>query len=149
MSKPASPSIAQVRGAVAFFLVTFSTAFLMTVGARLTNWFTDTPKVANTETTGVSIMIAVVTLALGFSLRRMTLMEFRSALLGGAAVLLAISLSGAVNTDSLNDLEMLRWAGLAGAVANAADAVKREVDVIVADHNEGGVAEFIDCHVLA
>lgn len=101
MSRPASPSIAQVRGAVAFFLVTFSTAFLMTVGARLTNWFTDAPKMASTETTGVSIMIAVVTLALGFSLRRMTLMEFRSALLGGAAVLLAISLSGAVNTDSL------------------------------------------------
>ena len=101
MSKPPSSAAAQIRGAAAFFLVTFSTAFLMTVGARLTNWFTDAPKMANSETTGVSIMIAVVTLALGFSLRRMTLMEFRSALLGGAAVLLAISLSGAVNTDSL------------------------------------------------
>jgi hypothetical protein len=92
---------APIRGAIAFFLVTFSTAFLMTVGARLTNWFTDAPKTANNETTGVAIMVAVVTLALGFSLRRMTLMEFRSALLGGAAVLLAISLSGAVSTDSL------------------------------------------------
>jgi len=92
---------APIRGAIAFFLVTFSTAFLMTVGARLTNWFTDAPKTANNETTGVAIMVAVITLALGFSLRRMTLMEFRSALLGGAAVLLAISLSGAVSTDTL------------------------------------------------
>ena len=32
----------------------------MTVGARLTNWFTDAPKTVETQTAGISIMVAVV-----------------------------------------------------------------------------------------
>lgn len=91
-----------VQGGVAFFLVTFSTAFLMTIGARLTNWFTDVPRVVETRTMGVAIMVAVVIMAIGFALRRMSLMEFRSALLGAASVLLAISLSGAAHASTLN-----------------------------------------------
>lgn len=90
-----------IQGGAAFFLVTFSAAFLMTVGARLTNWFTDAPKVVETQTAGISIMVAVVIMALGFALRRMSLMEFRSALLGAASVLLAISLSGAAHASTL------------------------------------------------
>ena len=34
-----------IRSASSFFLVTFSTAFLFTLGARLTGWFTRPPEV--------------------------------------------------------------------------------------------------------
>jgi Cof subfamily protein (haloacid dehalogenase superfamily) len=50
--------------------------------------------------------------------------------------------------DWLNDLEMIEWAGLGGAVGNAADRVKEAASVVVAPNIEGGVAEFIDHHVL-
>ncbi|MCB8933102.1 MAG: Cof-type HAD-IIB family hydrolase [Fimbriimonadaceae bacterium] len=50
--------------------------------------------------------------------------------------------------DYLNDLEMLAWAGLGGAVANAADEVRACARVHVAANTEGGVAEFIDSYVL-
>ena len=33
-----------IRSASSFFLVTFSTAFLFTLGARLTGWFTRPPE---------------------------------------------------------------------------------------------------------
>jgi hypothetical protein len=46
--------------------------------------------------------------------------------------------------DYLNDLEMLRWAGFSGAMANAHDEVKRIADVVVGSNLEGGVAQFLD-----
>ncbi len=50
--------------------------------------------------------------------------------------------------DYLNDLEMLRWVAVGGAVANALEEVKREADVVVASNEDGGVGEFIDSVVL-
>ena len=84
-----------LRSAIAFFLVTFSTAFLATIGARLTGWFTqplDLSKV-HVEELGVTIMAGVITLAIGAGVRRMESAELRSALLGAASVLLAIPTS--------------------------------------------------------
>ena len=85
------------RAAVAFFLVTFSTAFLMTIGMRLTGWFSRLPVTTpqENESLGLAIMVAVMTLAVGAGLRRMELIELRSALLGAASVLLALPLSEA------------------------------------------------------
>ena len=84
-----------LRSAIAFFLVTFSTAFLATIGARLTGWFTqpmDLTKV-HAEELGVTIMAGVIVLAVGASVRRLDRAELRSALLGAASVLLAIPAS--------------------------------------------------------
>ena len=84
-----------VRSAVAFFLVTFSTAFLMTIGVRLTGWFTRLPEVTpeSAQTLGICVMGAVLVLAVGAGLRRMGAVELRSALLGAASILLAIPIS--------------------------------------------------------
>jgi Cof subfamily protein (haloacid dehalogenase superfamily) len=46
--------------------------------------------------------------------------------------------------DFHNDIEMIRWAGLGGAVANAEPEVRAVADVIVASNDEGGCAEFVD-----
>jgi Cof subfamily protein (haloacid dehalogenase superfamily) len=46
--------------------------------------------------------------------------------------------------DYLNDLEMIRWAGIGAAVANALTEVRECADVVVASNEEGGVASFID-----
>jgi len=84
-----------LRSAIAFFLVTFSTAFLATIGARLTGWFTsplDLSKV-HVEELGATIMAGVIVLAVGAGVRRMDASELRSALLGAASVLLAIPTS--------------------------------------------------------
>ena len=84
-----------LRSAIAFFLLTFSTAFLTTIGARLTGWFTqplDLTKIHGEEL-GVAIMASVIVLAIGASVRRLNADELRSALLGAASVLLAIPLS--------------------------------------------------------
>lgn len=84
-----------LRSAIAFFLVTFSTAFLATIGARLTGWFTqplDLTKI-HAEALGVTIMVGVITLAIGAGVRRLELHELRSAFLGAASVLLAIPTS--------------------------------------------------------
>lgn len=43
-----------------------------------------------------------------------------------------------------NDIEMLQFAGLGVAVANAAPAVKAAADVLVASNNDGGVAEALE-----
>jgi hypothetical protein len=90
------------RSATAFFLVTFSTAFLMTIGMRLTGWFTRAPiiSVEQNKGLGIAIMIAVMTLAIGAGLRRMEIAELRSALLGAASVLLALPLSQAAISQS-------------------------------------------------
>ncbi len=45
--------------------------------------------------------------------------------------------------DYLNDLEMVRWAGFSGAVANAAGPVREQAGLVVASNDEGGAAEFI------
>lgn len=89
-----------LRSASSFFLVTFSTAFLFTLGARLTGWFTRAPDVppAQQQTLGVAIMIAVVCLAIGAGIRRLTASELQSALLGASAVLLSTPLALAVLT---------------------------------------------------
>lgn len=89
-----------VRSAASFFLVTFSTAFLFTLGARLTGWFTRAPEVApeQLQALGVAIMVAVVCLAVGAGIRRLSAGELQSALLGAAAVLLSTPLAIAVLT---------------------------------------------------
>jgi hypothetical protein len=46
--------------------------------------------------------------------------------------------------DYYNDLPMLCWAGVSAAVKNAPDAVKAAADIVVARHDEHGVAQFID-----
>jgi len=86
-----------LRSAIAFFLVTFSTAFLMTIGIRLTGWFTHAPNVTAQaqEGLGIAIMVGVVILAVGAAVRRLEALEIRSALLGAASVLLSIPLSQA------------------------------------------------------
>ncbi len=91
-----------LRSAAAFFLVTFSTAFLMTIGIRLTGWFSHAPVITPEagEGLGIAIMIGVVTLAVGAALRRLEPVEIRSALLGAASVLLAIPLSLAALTHT-------------------------------------------------
>jgi Cof subfamily protein (haloacid dehalogenase superfamily) len=45
--------------------------------------------------------------------------------------------------DYLNDLEMVRWAGVGAAVANGAAELKAEADVVAPSNDEGGVAWFI------
>ena len=84
-----------LRSATAFFLLTFSTAFLMTIGIRLTGWFTRAPEMSQVggQDLGVAIMIGVVALAVGSTIRRMDSVELRSALIGAASVLLAIPTS--------------------------------------------------------
>ncbi|MGV8928207.1 MAG: hypothetical protein ACOH1E_00515 [Brevundimonas sp.] len=91
-----------IRSASSFFLVTFSTAFLFTLGARLTGWFTRSPAIPaqQVQTIGVAIMIAVVCLAVGAGIRRLTPGELQSALLGASAVLLSTPLALAVLTGN-------------------------------------------------
>jgi hypothetical protein len=93
---------AAIRSASSFFLVTFSTAFLFTLGARLTGWFTRAPDVspAQMQALGVAIMIAVVCLAIGAGIRRLSAGELQSALLGASAVLLSTPLAIAVLTGN-------------------------------------------------
>ena len=91
-----------IRSASSFFLVTFSTAFLFTLGARLTGWFTRAPDIPaqQLQTLGVAIMVAVVCLAVGAGIRRLTPGELQSALLGASAVLLSTPLALAVLTGN-------------------------------------------------
>ncbi len=91
-----------IRSASSFCLVTFSTALLFTLGARLTGWFTRSPAIPaqQVQTIGVAIMIAVVCLAVGAGIRRLTPGELQSALLGASAVLLSTPLALAVLTGN-------------------------------------------------
>ncbi len=50
--------------------------------------------------------------------------------------------------DFDNDVEMISWAGLGGAVANASPNALAVADVVVGSNEDGGVAEFIMSHVL-
>lgn len=91
-----------IRSASSFFLVTFSTAFLFTLGAQLTGWFTRAAIIPAEKTTapGLAIMIAVVCLAVGAGIRRLSAGELQSALLGAAAILLSTPLAIAVLTGN-------------------------------------------------
>ncbi|HEY0865759.1 MAG TPA: Cof-type HAD-IIB family hydrolase [Fimbriimonas sp.] len=51
--------------------------------------------------------------------------------------------------DYLNDSEMLDWAGLSATVRNGHPELHRIADVTVGTNDEGGVAEFIDDHILS
>ncbi|HWE45392.1 MAG TPA: hypothetical protein VG407_05135 [Caulobacteraceae bacterium] len=84
-----------LRSAGAFFLIALSTAFLFSIGVRLTGWFTRAPVVPPQDLTvlGLSIMVAVICLVVGAGLRRMSASELQSALLGASAVLLATPLA--------------------------------------------------------
>jgi hypothetical protein len=89
-----------IQSAASFFLVTFSTAFLFTLGARLTGWFTRSPVIQpeQTQMLGIAIMVAVICLAVGASIRRLSAAELQSALLGASAILLSTPLALAVLT---------------------------------------------------
>ena len=50
--------------------------------------------------------------------------------------------------DSFNDAAILRAAGLAVGMGNAAEPVRRLCDVIVRDCDHDGVAEAIRTHLL-
>jgi hypothetical protein len=90
-----------LRSAAAFFLIAFSTAFLFSIGVRLTGWFTHAPQLQPKDLTvlGFSIMLAVTCLAIGAGVRRMSRAELQSALLGASAILMSTPLAQAVLTD--------------------------------------------------
>ena len=50
--------------------------------------------------------------------------------------------------DYRNDIEMLKWAGVSGAMANALPEIKSLADYTVSSNEEGGVGEFIAQFVL-
>ena len=50
--------------------------------------------------------------------------------------------------DFLNDIEMVEWAGLGGAVANGHPNLLAIADVVVKSNDDGGVAQFIYDYVL-
>lgn len=50
--------------------------------------------------------------------------------------------------DSLNDLEMIRAAGLGIAMGNAQDAVKRAADGLTGTNDEDGVAQLIQTYLV-
>jgi len=93
-----------LRSAVAFFLMTFSTAYLFTIGVRLTGGFTRAPEVPpeGLQSVGLSIIIGVAILIVGAGIRRLSAAEMQSALLGAAAVLLATPVATAVLTNTWN-----------------------------------------------
>lgn len=96
--------IKAVRSAVAFFLMTFSTAYLFTLGVKLTGGFTRVPDISAQalQSTGLSIIIGVAILIVGAGIRRLSAAEMQSALLGAAAVLLATPVATAVLSDVWN-----------------------------------------------
>lgn len=63
--------------------------------------------------------------------------------------LLGIDMSEVVAMgDSLNDIAMIRAAGLGVAMGNAQEAVKRAADLVTLSNTDNGVAEVIYKHVL-
>lgn len=50
--------------------------------------------------------------------------------------------------DYLNDLEMIQWAGVSGAVFNAIDIIRNSATYVVKTNDDAGVAQFIDSVVL-
>ena len=129
---------APFRSAAAFFFVTFSTAFLMTLGMRMTGWFTRVPVTTPQEnqSLGIAIMVAVMTLAVGAGIRRMELIELRSALLGAASVLLALPLSEAAITQKWNIATTI-VSGLGLIALLAGGLVALSISIQRAEHEHG------------
>ena len=50
--------------------------------------------------------------------------------------------------DSVNDLDMIRYAGLGVAMGNACDELKKAASAITGNCGEGGVAQMLKRHVL-
>jgi len=50
--------------------------------------------------------------------------------------------------DSYNDLEMIEWAGLGVAVANAPPQIRARADFVTASHDNGGVARVVEKFIL-
>jgi hypothetical protein len=128
---------APFRSAAAFFFVTFSTAFLMTLGMRMTGWFTRLPVTTPQEnqSLGIAIMVAVMTLAVGAGIRRMELIELRSALLGAASVLLALPLSEAAITQKWNiATTIVSGLGLIALIAGGLVALSISIQRAEAEH---------------
>jgi Cof subfamily protein (haloacid dehalogenase superfamily) len=50
--------------------------------------------------------------------------------------------------DGHNDIDMLKFAGLGVAMANAAQKVQKAADVVAPPHTEDGVALFVEEHLL-
>ena len=46
--------------------------------------------------------------------------------------------------DEINDTEMLEWAGIGVAMANASPEAKAAADVVTASNNDDGVARFLE-----
>lgn len=51
--------------------------------------------------------------------------------------------------DSLNDIPMIRFAGLGVAMGNAQEPVKLAADIVAPSHHEDGVAAVIRKYLLA
>ena len=51
--------------------------------------------------------------------------------------------------DSYNDLDMIKYAGLGVAMANAADEVKAAAQAVTGHHDADGVAEAIETYILS
>jgi Cof subfamily protein (haloacid dehalogenase superfamily) len=51
--------------------------------------------------------------------------------------------------DMPNDLELIRWAGLGVAMANAHPQLKAEADLVTASNDEDGVAQVLEERVLS
>jgi hypothetical protein len=124
------PKFRPFRSAAAFFLIAFSTAFLFSLGVRLTGWFTRAPQVEPKDLTvlGVAIMLAVTCLAVGAGLRRMSKAELQSALLGASAILMSAPLATAVLTD--------QWA-ISTAAVSGLGGVTLLLGVLVALSRQG------------
>lgn len=68
----------------------------------------------------------------------------KAAGLGEVTELLGIKPSEVVAVgDSLNDLSMIRWAGLGVAMANAEESIKEAADYVTASNEDDGVARLI------
>jgi hydroxymethylpyrimidine pyrophosphatase-like HAD family hydrolase len=71
--------------------------------------------------------------------------ELRKHFRGAVCQALGLNRSEVAAIDAyLNDVEIAEWAGLLGAVSNAAPEVKAVADILVSSNEYAGVAEFID-----
>lgn len=50
--------------------------------------------------------------------------------------------------DGPNDIQMLKNAGISAAMANAEDEVKAAADMVTGHHEQDGLADFIESHLL-
>ena len=50
--------------------------------------------------------------------------------------------------DSYNDIDMLQYAGMGVAMANAPEDIKKAADFVTGTNTENGVAAFLEEHLL-